>query len=350
MALFFSTTPTIQMTKMPLLSLPSLHLHQGQSRHSTKMTKLPLSRAVTTKASYELKEGQKRHFHLLPSGLKLEVIEQEPISPLTAAAAVFVHGSFHAAWCWAEHYMPLFSSEAGIRCYSISLLAQGESDVPNGEKLAGTLETHASHIADFIRNQVEKPPILIGHSFGGLIVQFYLSNLSNPQISGGNVFPKLAGAVLVCSVPPTGNNGLVWRYLLTKPIAAFKVTLSLAAKAFMNDLSLCKETFFSSKMEDQLVLKYQELMKESSKLPLFDLRKLNASLPMPKIKNNSINLLVMGASNDFIVDEEGLKETAKFYDVEAIFVHDVAHDMMIDFEWKKGAQIILSWIQNLGSN
>lgn len=42
-------------------------------------------------------------------------------------------------------------------------------------------------------------------------------------------------------------------------------------------------------------------MKESSKLPLFDLKKLNASLPVPSMSKNSIQLLIMGSSDDFIV-------------------------------------------------
>ena len=42
-------------------------------------------------------------------------------------------------------------------------------------------------------------------------------------------------------------------------------------------------------------------MKESSKLPLFDLRKLNAALPVPSVPNNTTEVLVMGAINDFIV-------------------------------------------------
>ena len=35
-----------------------------------------------------------------------------------------------------------------------------------------------------------------------------------------------------------------------------QVTRSLAAKAFQTSLPLCKETFFSSTMEDQLVLRF----------------------------------------------------------------------------------------------
>ena len=69
----------------------------------------------------------------------MEVIFQKGLSSAAAAAAaaeeeevekgsrppplVFVHGSFHAAWCWAEHWLPFFS-RAGFDCYALSLLGQ----------------------------------------------------------------------------------------------------------------------------------------------------------------------------------------------------------------------------------
>lgn len=42
-------------------------------------------------------------------------------------------------------------------------------------------------------------------------------------------------------------------------------------------------------------------MKESSQMPLFDLRQLNASLPVPSVPKSSVELLVVGATDDFIV-------------------------------------------------
>ncbi|KAJ0989152.1 hypothetical protein J5N97_007508 [Dioscorea zingiberensis] len=311
---------------------------------SSRKAKMSLSVA----AVYELKEGQSRVFHRLPSGLRMEAIVQKPPPGVEGLGSppplVFVHGSFHAAWCWAEHWLPFFSG-SGHHCFALSLLAQGESDVPEGSSSAGTLQMHVDNVADFIRKEVNLPPVLIGHSFGGLIVQSYLSRMENGE--GEDFLPLLAGAVLVCSVPPSGNSGLVWRYLFTKPIAAVKVTLSLAAKAFANSLPLCKETFFSSTMDDHQVLRYQRLMKDSSKLPLFDLKKLNASLPVPSIPKNSVKLLVMGASDDFIVDLEGLHETAKFYDVQPVCLEGVAHDVMLDSNWQKGAETITSWLKIL---
>ncbi|PON87864.1 Alpha/beta hydrolase fold [Trema orientale] len=326
----------------------------SSTRISTK-PRAVLDRASKMGVPYGLKKGQSRLFHELPSGLNMEVIVQKGAvdkdpdgkkQRIENPPLVFVHGSYHAAWCWAEQWLPFFSAH-GYDSYAVSLLGQGESDVPAGS-VSGTLQTHAGDIADFIHQTVRSPPVLVGHSFGGLIIQYYIANINNDQSLGkGNLYPKLNGAVLVCSVPPSGNSGLVWRYLFSKPIAAFKVTRSLAAKAFQTSLPLCKETFFSETMEDQLVLRYQELMRESSRMPLFDLRKLNASLPVPSVPKSSIKLLVLGAKDDFIVDAEGLNETGGFYDVSPVCVEGVAHDMMLDCSWQKGAKIILSWLNGL---
>uniref|UniRef100_A0A7N2KX20 AB hydrolase-1 domain-containing protein n=1 Tax=Quercus lobata TaxID=97700 RepID=A0A7N2KX20_QUELO len=228
----------------------------------TKKPQAVLNRTQKMQVPYELKQGQTRLFHKLPSGLNMEVIVQKGVvdkDPYDRNSEnpplVFVHGSYHAAWCWAENWLPFFSA-CGFDCYALSLLGQGESDAPSGS-VAGTLQTHASDVADFIQKKVLLPPVLLGHSFGGLIIQYYIANVKNNQaIEMESFYPKLTGAALVCSVPPSGNSGLVWRYLFSKPIAAFKVTRSLAAKAFQTSLPLCKETFFSSTMEDQLVLRF----------------------------------------------------------------------------------------------
>ncbi|KAF5457454.1 hypothetical protein F2P56_021554 [Juglans regia] len=341
-----------------LLSLPTISLPQPRLRFP-KMTIKPravLSRAHKMRVPYELKQGQTRLFHQLPSGLNMEAIVQKAVVDkdpnekmernIENQSLVFVHGSYHAAWCWAEHWLPFFSG-CGFDCYAISLLGQGESDAPVGS-VAGTLQTHAGDVADFIRTRVSSPPVLLGHSFGGLIIQYYIANLKkNQALEMETFYPKLAGAALVCSVPPSGNSGLVWRYIFSKPIAAFKVTRSLAAKAFQTSLPLCKETFFSSTMEDHLVLRYQELMRESSRMPLFDLRKLNAALPVPSVPKGSIDVLVLGATDDFIVDAEGLRETGRFYGVSPVSVEGMAHDMMLDCSWEKGAKAILSWLTAL---
>ncbi|PIA33286.1 hypothetical protein AQUCO_04100010v1 [Aquilegia coerulea] len=338
---------------------PNSHFNINFNRKKKTITTSlsTLKKPSKMQVPFELKQGQNRIFHQLPSGLNMEVIYQKGILKDSTNVEtlrkrrrknpplVFIHGSFHAAWCWAVHWLPFFSG-FGYDCYAVSLLGQGESDVSSGPA-AGTLQTHAMDVANFVEKEINIPPVLIGHSFGGLIVQSYISNMSNTSFSGSNnMHPELAGAILVCSVPPSGNSGLVWRYLFSKPIAAFKVTMSLAAKAFATSLPLCKETFFSNEMEDNLVQRYQELMKDSSRMPLFDLKKLNESLPVSSVPKSFVKILVVGANNDFIVDNEGLNETANFYGVPPVSIEGVAHDMMLDCSWEKGAQVILSWLND----
>lgn len=125
MRLLSRASSTLMASSFSLLSFPCLS--------SLKMTIKPmanLSNSKTTTIPYELKKGQTRLFHKLPSGLKMEVIEQrkdkadrEKNPPL-----VFVHGSYHAAWCWAEHWLPFFSS-SGFDSYALSLLGQVNSQV-----------------------------------------------------------------------------------------------------------------------------------------------------------------------------------------------------------------------------
>lgn len=85
-----------------------------------------LSRDREMRVPYDLRRGQDRLFHELPSGLSMEVIVQKGAEPdgITGdPPLVFVHGSYHAAWCWTEHWLPFFSSR-GFDCYALSLLGQ----------------------------------------------------------------------------------------------------------------------------------------------------------------------------------------------------------------------------------
>ncbi|KAH8511244.1 hypothetical protein H0E87_008699 [Populus deltoides] len=337
-----------------------------------KMTTKPLAvlnNAYKMQVPYELQQGQTRIFHQLPSGLNMEVIEQK--------GRVLADKE--------NNRSP--GNRFGFDSYAVSLLGQGESDAP-ASPVAGSLQ---SNLLCFIG--LRKSP------FTCTLTAMLFGLHSRKE----NAVPRSCWRCSCVLCTASGNSGLVWRYLFSKPVAAFKVTRSLAAKAFQTDLSLCKETFFTSTMEDHLVKRYQALMKESSRMPLFDLRKLNSSLPVPSVLKSSIEVLVLGANDDFIVvslrkhigiesfpsvcdragripslamsvvmfvsellsgtfpsdvflktcqgwrftlkmDTEGLNETGRFYGVSPICVEGVAHDMMLDCSWEKGARAILSWL------
>ena len=66
--------------------------------------------------------------------------------------------------------------------------------------VAGTLDSHARDIEDLIA-MFPTPPVVVAHSFGGLILMKYLLNMTDGTAAG---LPKLSGAAFLCSVPPSG--------------------------------------------------------------------------------------------------------------------------------------------------
>lgn len=59
---------------------------------------------------------------------------------------------------------------APCRRPTTALPAQGASDRPQGAKAGGTLASHAADLGALVRS-LPRPPVLAGHSFGGLVVQ-----------------------------------------------------------------------------------------------------------------------------------------------------------------------------------
>jgi pimeloyl-ACP methyl ester carboxylesterase len=89
---------------------------------------------------------------------------------------VFIHGAWVTPLCW-EYFIPFFE-EKGYRCIAPTwplkdrsieeLRSRPDKDLP----MLGVKEI-VDHYADIIR-ALDEPPILIGHSFGGLFVQMLL--------------------------------------------------------------------------------------------------------------------------------------------------------------------------------
>jgi pimeloyl-ACP methyl ester carboxylesterase len=109
-------------------------------------------------------------------------------------SVVFVHGAWMTPLCW-EHMIPLFEAK-GYKCLAP---AWPYRDRPIDELRANpdprlaslTVQAIVDHYAAIIGG-LETPPILIGHSFGGLFVQMLLDRGLG------------RGGVVLDSAPPKG--------------------------------------------------------------------------------------------------------------------------------------------------
>jgi alpha-beta hydrolase superfamily lysophospholipase len=73
----------------------------------------------------------------------------------------------------------------------------------------------------------------------------------------------------------------------------------------------------------------------------------NDELPQPR-KVSPPPMLVLGAANDTIFTRDEIKATARAYNAQLEFFPDIAHDMMLEPDWPKVAERIITWLQEKG--
>lgn len=261
--------------------------------------------------------------------MQLEVIDQTPESPAHETPILLVHGAWHGAWCWTEHFLP-YLVQAGYRTLALSLRGHGNSE--------GRSRLRLARIRDYVDDvrqvaaQLPTPPVLVGHSMGGLVVQKYLETARPPA------------AVLLASVPPAGVLATTLRILRRHPLAFLKANLTLSLYPIIGTPALTREAFFSAGMSEAQVLAYFRRMQDESYLAFLDM--LVFSLPHPSRVQTP--LLVLGAANDVIFHPDEVEATARAYHTTAHLFPDMAHDMMLEAGWQAVADRILDWLKERG--
>lgn len=257
----------------------------------------------------------------------INLIQSKPPTPLKEVPAlVFIHGAWHGAWCWEENFFPYFTSK-GFDCYAFDLPLHGEEkNKPGINKL---------RIADYVDclkqaiKQINKPVVVIGHSMGGYILQNFLVNNG------------CAGAVLMASVPGIP----IWRlfkYLWKKdPVAMLRTILLRDMRQLISTNEKVKDALFSMEMSAEKVDGYaKKLGNESFSLLIFDF----FLKTIPARKNMKMPLLVQCAQKDELVAVEENEYMANLQKGELQTFENLAHDMMLEENWKLSAEGIFNWL------
>jgi len=261
--------------------------------------------------------------------MKLEVLKEEPVSNARPTPILFVHGMWHGAWCWEEYFLPYFAQQ-GYKSYALSFRGHGASE--GRERLRWT--TLADYVADVsqVASQMDKAPVLVAHSMGGLVVQKYLESHDAPA------------AVLLASVPPKGVIPTTLRIFRRHPLAVIKVNLTLSMYPVIETPRLAHEAFFSANMPKEKVKAYFSKLQDDSYRAYLDM----LGLGLPRPERVKTRMLVLGAANDSIFTTSEVEATARAYGTTAEFFPDMAHDMMLEPGWQAVADRILGWLGEQG--
>jgi pimeloyl-ACP methyl ester carboxylesterase len=257
--------------------------------------------------------------------MNIELLSRVPSKVEHRTPVLFVHGAWHGAWCWEKYFMPYFA-EKGYPAYALSFRGHGKS--------GGAKGLRHYRVKDYVmdlRKIIDKlpcPPILVAHSLGGQVVQKYLECNSAPA------------AVLMAPVPVGGIVKMLQRLVRTHPFLFLKVNIFLSLLPYIETRKMAKEMLFSEAVAPDELKEYYGKLQDESYLSFLDMLFLAPIRP----QRVTSQVLVLGAANDRVFYRRDIRKTARAYNHRAVIMADMPHDMMLDRDWKRAADVILGWL------
>ena len=261
--------------------------------------------------------------------MHIEFVTREPESSAKATPILFVHGMWHGAWCWEEHFLPYFADN-GYVAHAVDLRGHGASE--------GRDRLRWSSIADYVEDvvqvvrQIGGPPIVVGHSMGGMVVQKYLEENAAPA------------GVLMAPAPPRGVLLTALRVLRRRPLAFAKANLTLSMYPIVATEELVREAFFSASIPEERLNGFAQRLQDDSYRAYWDMVILN----LPRTGKITTPLLVLGAADDAMFSRGQIESAARIYGTQAHFFQNTAHDMMLEPGWQAVADRMLKWLNERG--
>lgn len=258
--------------------------------------------------------------------MELEIITRKPDSKARKTPLLFVHGMSLGAWAWDEHFLPFFA-ENGYEAHALSLRYHAGSG-DNGKVRWVPISAYVEDVKKVMAN-FNTPPILIGHSMGGMIVQM----IARDQ--------QIAGLVTLGSAPPGGLWPTMLRLLVNHPWLMLKTNVMLSLKPFLLNPNMTPKLFFSGGMSKADSDRYFDMLCNESFRAFIDLL-----LPRSGIGKHCKPVLVMGADNDPTISRNMLRATATSHGTKAVSYPGSGHTIMLDVEREKFATHILGWLDS----
>lgn len=256
-----------------------------------------------------------------------EVLVHLPVGKPKGPPLLFIHGAYTAAWCWEEHFLSFFAS-AGFPAYALSLSGHGASP--------GRKHLDSFSIADYVKDvatvvaTLPAPPVLVGHSMGGFVVQKYLEDHKAP------------GAVLMCAVPPQGLMSAALGLMFAKP--SLMKDMNNLMRGGRSSIETLREALFAQEVSLDDLKRYYKGSQSESHRAIWDM----SLFGMPRTARiKRTPLLVQGAEFDHLIPASLVEMTARSYGVEAHIFPGMGHGLMLERDWKKPAQQILDWLRGL---
>ncbi|HEY3797495.1 MAG TPA: alpha/beta fold hydrolase [Caulobacteraceae bacterium] len=266
------------------------------------------------------------HEHLVDG---IERIDCTPARRTHATPILFLHGMWHGAWCWRD-WQALFAAR-GWTSRAISLPGHGGS----AKRKSIRFSTMQDYLA-VVRAEIaafETPPIVVGHSMGGALTQWYLARVADDlpaavMLASWTAHSTFAdGTALHLKRDPLGflAMGLTWsaQPLVRNPRRAASMLITEGATLSPQALHarLCEESY---------------LVLSQHNPPLWRPRQ-GVKTPM----------LWVAAERDAVITLKGAGASARFYAAEFLTAPG-GHNLMMETGNVATAERIQAWLAATG--
>ncbi len=252
--------------------------------------------------------------------MSLEVLERRAEGDRTGRLPLlFVHGYWQAAWCWDEHLMPELARR-GYDCFAVSLTGHGGSE---GKIRGRSVRDHVEDVYNVVA-RFDTPPIVIGHSMGGYVVQHYAS-FGHPA----------TGIVLVAPVPPRGAWGATWRVARRHPGKFIKANLTFDIGAVVEDPSHAYEWLFAPSFPREEADRYGDRWERASYRTYLGLL-----FGRPDVNRIRVPIVLIGGSEDALFTLDEWEKAARSLQARLDVLVGAGHQIMLEPAWRELADRI----------
>jgi pimeloyl-ACP methyl ester carboxylesterase len=258
----------------------------------------------------------------------LELIDKGSVTGSHPVPLLFIHGAWHAAWCWNEHFLDFFAAR-GFRAAAVSLRGYGASTLSqrlNSVSIVDYLDDLRSVVG-----MLDAEPVLVGHSLGGLLVQKYLESHRAPA------------AVLLASYPPQRmlRMAIAFRAVRMHPWLTIRANLVGTTADLVNTPRLAREKLFCAGTPPATVESCAARMQPVSGRAVGVLLRVQTSRVTTPI-------LVLDGDSDATLTKEEVRATARAYGAHAEFFPNMGHNLMLEPGWQEVAERIHAWLAARG--
>ena len=236
---------------------------------------------------------------------------------------LLIHGAWHGPWCWDGFAARL--AERGHDVHAVRLRGHDQS----GKRIWHRIHHYLEDV-QWAAEWFAEPPVLVGHSMGGLLAQRYAQR-----------HPARA-VVLMASTPPGSAIRVAARLASRYPLTMVEATLRLRLKPLVATRARTRALFFTDATPSAIVDGCHAELQDESYLAFLDML-------VPSIRRAELSapLLVLGAADDAIVSVGDVRRTARAYGTQAELFDGMGHGMTLETGWERVADRVDAWVHHV---